>query len=170
MPMVPFAQRFPKLGPAETKSVKVLSGDDDLPAGDYGFIDFYCDEKGCDCRRAMIVVLRPETAWNKLWATISYGWETKEFYQNWLPHGDPAELQGPTLDPLAPQSELSPALLELFCRIVLPSPGYIDRLKRHYQMFRETVDRPGGDRMLQEANRLQRRRVKHRDPRRRAKR
>jgi hypothetical protein len=41
----------------------------------------YCDEPGCDCRRVTINVLRPETGWGKVWATISYGWESTDFYK-----------------------------------------------------------------------------------------
>ena len=53
----------------------------DLPDGNYGFIEMYCDEPNCDCRRVMVLVLRPETGTNKPWATINYGWESEGFYQ-----------------------------------------------------------------------------------------
>jgi hypothetical protein len=34
------------------------------------------------------------------------------------------------------QSKLSPALLELFRQILLEDRAYIDRLRRHYHMFK----------------------------------
>jgi hypothetical protein len=164
MPMTPFFERFPELGPAETRSVKV-TGAPDLPDGEYGFFELYCNEPGCDCRRVTILVLRPETGWRKVWATISYGWESLEFYRKWIHGPDTRDMQGASLDPLNEQSRYSAALLELF-KTVLQSPGYVDRLKRHYQMFRATVDRAA----RHEHNRVQNRRAKLRDPKRRSKR
>ena len=166
MPMTPFVERFPELGARETKSAKILDPQD-LPVGEYGFFEFYCDEPGCDCRRVTIFVLRPETGWSKVWATITYGWETLDFYREWGgEHSDPVEMKGPDLDILNRQSEYSPALLRLF-ESLIESPAYVERLKRHYGMFRESVDSEHGYRVRQEFNRLQNRRKRLRDPRRR---
>jgi len=142
MPMRPFIDRFPIPGIAETRSLK-LTGHASLPDGEYGFIEMYCDERECDCRRVMVAVLRPRTGWSKVWATISYGWEDAGFYRAWGPHSDPLEMQGPNLNPLGPQSRYSHALLELF-RTLIESPEYIERLKRHYAMFREAIGREHG--------------------------
>ena len=140
MPMTPFMKRFPEVGARETRSVTVAQRKD-LPDGEYGFLELYCDELGCDCRRVMIDVLRPETGWSKIWATIGYGWESLDFYQQWGgPHSDPVEMKGPYVDVLNPQTEYSSALLNLF-RFLLQSPDYGERLKRHYQMFRDSVDK-----------------------------
>ena len=137
--MSPFMERFPELGASETRSV-TITGRDDLPDGEYGFIELYCNEPDCDCRRVMIVVLRPETGW-KFWATINYGWENVEFYQKWAgaPAWDRFQWAGPFLDPLAEQSPYAPALVNLF-KFILQSPGYVQRLKKHYQLFRATVE------------------------------
>ena len=80
--MVPFLERFPEVGPRETRSVTVPPNAD-LPAGVSGFFEPFCNEPGCDCPRVTILVLRPETGWNKVWASISYGWESKDFYRKW---------------------------------------------------------------------------------------
>jgi hypothetical protein len=147
MPTTPFFQRFPELGARETWSVTV-TGRNDLPDGDYGFIELYCNEPQCDCRRVMVVVLRPDTGWNQFWATINYGWESREFYQKWAgaPGEDRGPWQGPFLDPLAAQTRYAPVLLELF-KFLLQSPDYVQRLKSHYQLFRTAVekDSPGSD-------------------------
>src|ERR1022692_1671439 len=82
MPMTPFMERFPDVGARETRSATVTQRQD-LPDGEYGFLELYCDEPGCDCRRVTICVLRPETGWSKIWATISYGWESVDFYREW---------------------------------------------------------------------------------------
>ena len=80
--MIPFTERFLELGARETRSVTV-TGQPDLPDGDYGFLELYCNEPSCDCRRATISVLRPETGWSRVWATISSGWESVDFYEKW---------------------------------------------------------------------------------------
>jgi hypothetical protein len=138
--MTPFMQRFPELGARETRSLTV-TGRDDLPDGDYGFIELYCNEPNCDCRRVMIVVLRPETGW-KFWAAINYGWESVEFYQKWAraPAEDRSEWQGPILDPMVEQTPYASVLLDLFNKFLLQSPDYVQRLRKHYQLFRSVVE------------------------------
>ena len=166
MPMTPFMERFPDVGARETRSVTVTLRDD-LPDGEYGFLEFYCDEPGCDCRRVMIDVLRPETGWSKIWATIGYGWESLDFYRKWSKGAsDPIEMKGPYLDPLNPQTKYSSALLDLF-RIILHSPDYVERLKRHYRMFRDSVDKGHARQDSLEAHRFENRRRRLRDPKRR---
>ena len=166
MPMIPFMERFPEVGARETRSV-TLPPRQALPEGEYGFVELYCDEPACDCRRVIIDVLRPETGWSQIWATISYGWESLDFYRKWGgQENDPIEMKGPYLDPLNPQTKYSAALLNLF-RFLVQSPEYVARLQRHYQMFRESVDRADKRSDSQEANRIGNRRKHLRDPRRR---
>jgi hypothetical protein len=165
MPMSPFIERFPELGARETRSVTVTQRQD-LPDGEYGFLEFYCDEPGCDCRRVMIDVLRPGTGWDKIWATISYGWESLDFYRKWGGGGDPSEMKGPYLDSLNPQTNYSPALLNLF-RFLLQSTEYVERLKRHYQMFRDSVEKGYGRPDRLEINCIDNKRKRLRDPKRR---
>ncbi len=118
----------------------------------------------------MIDVLRPETGWSKIWATISYGWESLDFYRKWGGTGsDPIEIKGPYLDPVNPQTKYSSALLNLF-RFFLQSSDYVDRLKRHYQMFRESVEKGCGRHDHLETNRIADRRKSQRDPKRRRRR
>jgi hypothetical protein len=139
MAMTPFLERFPELGARETRSLTV-TGRNDLPDGDYGFIELYCNEPHCDCRRVMVFVLRPDTGW-KPWATINYGWESLDFYQKWAPSSppDPVHWQGPFLDPLGTQTHYAPLLLDLF-KFLLQSPDYVQRLQNHYQLFRAAVE------------------------------
>jgi len=80
MPMTLFMERFREVGAAESRSVTV-KGRPDLPDGEYGFLELYCDEPGCDCRRVIIDVLRHDTGWSKIW--IGYGWENLDFYEKW---------------------------------------------------------------------------------------
>ena len=111
--MVPFGKRFPELGATETRFVKVLP-QPDLPGGEYSFVEFYCDEPGCDCRRVIIQVLRPETGWSKVWATIGYGWGERVWTS--IETGSAAtttrlsslatDMKGPYLDPLQPTNPI----------------------------------------------------------------
>jgi hypothetical protein len=80
MPMVPFYTQFPEIAARETRSI-IVWGQDDLPDGEYGFLEFYCNEKNCDCRRVIFSVTEAEQP-NKILATINYGWESARFYAN----------------------------------------------------------------------------------------
>ena len=71
-----------------------------------------------------------------------------EFYAAWMKDDDPqvvANLKGPVLNLGSPASALAPALLELTRTVLLQDTRYVERIKRHYQMFRQRIDggRPG---------------------------
>ncbi len=137
----PFFERFGEFAWKETRTITIF----DAPrlAGDeYGFLELYCNEKDCDCRRVMFNVVSRNTM--KTVAVIAYGWESKAFYTKWY-HGDNdpeiiAQMQGPILNPGSPQSELAPILLEKVRDVLLKDPAYIARIKKHYRMFKEKVD------------------------------
>jgi len=48
-----------------------------LPDGDYRFVDTYCTDPSCDCRKTMILVYRNDVHVS----TINFGWEPQSFYQ-----------------------------------------------------------------------------------------
>jgi hypothetical protein len=132
--MVPFYTRSRDLAFSEMRSATVR-GMPDLPDGQYGFLELYCDDPECDCRRVIIDVVTP-TAGPKIWATINYGWESLAFYARWTRDLELARgCCGATLDMLNPQTEYSEALLRLFKQI-LQDKAYVERLKRHYQLFK----------------------------------
>ncbi len=132
--MIPFYSKFPELAVKETRTV-MLRGDDDLPDGEYGFIEFYCDEPACDCRRVVVNVMTPHTG-ATVWATMSFGWESLQFYQDRLGYLEDATVaKGPSLDPLNAQTKYAPALLRLF-RFVLTDDTYVERLKSHYHLLK----------------------------------
>lgn len=141
MPYAPFYEYFRELALKETRSFNVFDGHPDLPAAEYGLVELYCDDEGCNCQRVMFEVLSRNR--NASVAYIAYGWESANFYRKWTQSGDPDiafHMQGPVLNELSPQSELAPALLALVRDIVLKDAAYVERLKRHYQMFKEKVD------------------------------
>jgi hypothetical protein len=140
MPYEPFHEQFTELAFLETRSITIRNNLG-LPDDDYGFLEAYCNDENCDCRRVFFNVLSRKRA--EMVAVIAYGWEDSAFYTRWYRQNDPSiiqELQGPILNPGSKQSELAPALLKLVRDTLLKDPAYVDRLKRHYWMFKEKVD------------------------------
>jgi len=144
MPFSPFYTLFPDIAFDETRSITVLQEQPGkLPADEYAFLEMSCNESGCDCRRVMFSVLSRKT--EKMMAVISWGWEKSEFYGKWLPHSTPADilaLKGPSLNELSPQSKYAPAILDLVRDILLQDVNFVERIKRHYRMFRDAIDSP----------------------------
>jgi hypothetical protein len=143
MPYVFFHEYFPEIAERETRSItipkRLSSG---IPAGEYGFLEMYCDERGCDCRRVFFYVISPTK--EEPLAVVAYGWENPQFYARWMKDDSPKvieELRGPILNMGSPQSSLAPAVLELVRDVLLQDELYVERLKIHYRMFRDKVDR-----------------------------
>ncbi len=141
MPFAPFDEYFLELAAAETRVLTVPPGSlGGLPADDYVFRELYCNERGCDCRRVFFTVFSESQKREE--AVVAYGWETKAFYAKWMGNSDLAtlaELQGPILNPGSAQSPLAPAILKLTEEVLLKDPAYVDRLKRHYALIRQTI-------------------------------
>lgn len=140
MPYEPFYERFKEIAMKETRSI-TIHNNPELPDDDYGFLEAYCNDENCDCRRVFFNVISHKRG--KVVAVIAYGWETSAFYARWYRQNDPQiirEMQGPILNPGSQQSELAPALLKLVRGTLLKDREYIERLKRHYWMFKGEVD------------------------------
>jgi hypothetical protein len=124
-----FYHAFPDLAVDETRSALVHDdGQWGLPGGVYSFLENYCVDPHCDCRYALIWVVR-DTDLEPV-ATIRHRFGR--------PARDPERT---TLDPQARQTPLAEGALRLF-RTVLASPGYETRLEGHYRMFKERVADP----------------------------
>ena len=133
--MIPFAKRFPELGPGETRTA-FFPDDDLVPRGNYAFVESYCDEGDCDCRRVLLTVVEESTR-GKIWATISFGWDSPQWFTDETEQEDlGATASGAFLDPLCPQSEHAAKFLDLFECMITQDPAYLERLKRHYAMFK----------------------------------
>ncbi len=112
-----------------------------LPAGEYAFVEFYCEDLNCDCRRVFLQVIARHRA-DLVLACINCGWEDETFYRQslpWNPEAPRQVVQG-SLDPMNPQSGHSEELLELFQTQVL-GESYRLHLRRHYQLFRDELRR-----------------------------
>lgn len=149
MPFAPFYELFPEVARAETRSITVLKAGSVLPAGTYGFVEMFCNDERCDCRRAFIQVLAdvsPRLRDNGPMATISFGWEEESFYRKWaafpLSNEGLAELKGPALASMAPQSTYASELLVQF-KILVHDEAYVERIARHYSAYRKVIDSRG---------------------------
>ena len=146
MPFELLHSRLPELAERETRTVTVVMDNPSglLPPAEYGFLEMFCNEPGCDCRRVFFTVISSLTQETE--AVIAYGWESRAFYRKWLKYPSTKEqvdeLQGPILNLMSPQSIHAPALLEIFTDLLAPDLDYIARVKRHYQLFRNTLARP----------------------------
>jgi hypothetical protein len=139
----PFYERFPDVAARETRSA-IIQDNPYLPDGEYGLIELFCTTPGCDCRRVMFSIYRPDS--RTPLATISYGWESAQFYADWYGENDPAiirEMQGPILNNFAQMSPLAPCLLALV-KELLRDEAYVARVQRHYRMFKAAVDAEAG--------------------------
>ncbi|MBF0202642.1 MAG: hypothetical protein HQK66_15340 [Desulfamplus sp.] len=63
----------------QVRTVKIKQSPQ-LPDGEYSFVDTYCVDPECDCRKTMIQVMHN----GKLVSVINYGWESATFYENWM--------------------------------------------------------------------------------------
>ena len=144
---------LPDLAMEETRTMTVfLHNVYGLPPGDYGLVEMYCNDENCDCRRVFLMVISSVT--KSPVATITFGWESKAFYAKWFNMGkdiDFSELDEFTLDSVnhlhgihlneaSKQSKIAPKILRMVSDYLHEDKAYVDRLKRHYKLFRAKID------------------------------
>lgn len=137
-----FHEIFREISEKETRSINVFDSPG-LPDDSYGLIELYCNDPGCECRRVFFNIISMKQ--EKVLAVISFGWESEEFYSKWMGSTDKQtikDLKGPILNLMSPQSKYAPKLLELITNVVLQDKHYIERLVRHYNLFRQEIDNP----------------------------
>jgi hypothetical protein len=132
-----FFDLCPETALRETRSVVLTDEQYTLPLGEYTFIDFYCDDPRCDCRRAIIQVRSED---DKLLATLNYGWESKEFYNQWMGGNQSIDdLAGVSLEPSSVQSEHCLRIKELFEHLLATDSEYANRFPQHYLEFKRVA-------------------------------
>lgn len=135
--MEPFYTRFPSVAMAETLSLVSPPGRE-VPEDTYRFIEHFCSERGCNCRRVSFAVFGERTG-QKIHALISYGWETKAFYAKWSGERIGAfDYQGPYFDHAHPHPEYAQVFMDTL-KEAIKNKEFLKQLKRHYTMFRGTV-------------------------------
>ena len=144
MKYTPFHQYFPELASKETTCITLLRGNElSLPADEYGLIELFCETADCDCRRTMLMVVSAKS--KETLAVINFGWENARFYENWYGSKNKTvidDLKGPCLNIMAPQSKYAAKILILVSSTVLKDSGYVERIQRHYKLFKDKLN-PG---------------------------
>lgn len=130
--LIGFDHLLPEIGTKETRTITLLEAYQGLPPDNYAFLEFYCTDSKCDCRRVLLNVLAERRGEHL--ATISYAFEPPAPYSP-----VPEQI---FLDPFNPQSQFSKALLGLFERVLLFDRNYVRRLERHYRMVKEALADP----------------------------
>lgn len=96
-----------------------------IPKGRYGFVEYYCTDPDCDCRRVLVLVfnekLRPKAA-------IGFGFDQE------------GPFAGPYLDTSNPQAPYAPDLLSFFADALNAGPQWLLRLYRQYRLVREKLE------------------------------
>jgi len=144
MPFRLFHELYPEIAEKETRTITVLQDSDvGVPPGEYGFLEMFCNEPGCDCRRVFFMVMTPAIKGPA--AIVAWGWEDRDFYRRWMKgpadDSDLDELTGPVLNFGSPETYLSEAILDLTRKVLLRDTAFVERVKRHYAMFREKIER-----------------------------
>ncbi len=108
-----------------------------LPDGEYSFIDTYCTDPRCDCRKTMIQVMHE----GRLVSIINYGWESREFYRSWMGSSDDGypmpEMHGASIDITSPDLVSPNGVLGLFNSLL--NEMWVGKFKRHYREVKGAV-------------------------------
>jgi hypothetical protein len=142
MPYRLFHDLFPEIAERETRTITILPDSPfNLPSAQYALCEMFCNEPECDCRRVMFYIVSSRK--HAVEAIVAYGWESPEFYREWMGDDDPHvidALLGPCLNLGSPQSSNAQAILDLVRKVALSDPSYVERIKLHYTMFRKKIE------------------------------
>ena len=122
----------------QVRSVRI-AGSPQLPDGEYSFLDLYCSDPDCDCRKTMIQVMHN----GKLVSIINYGWEPAGFYKKWM--GSSADdnlfppMNGASIDLSSPNRVDEAGILSLFHALL--NDLWVAKFKRHYKAVKAAVSR-----------------------------
>lgn len=110
-----------------------------LPDGGYSFIDTYCADSGCDCRKTMVQVMHN----GKLVSVINYGWESAKFYENWMgssaTNNPISKMHGASIDITSPDLVSRDGILALFNALL--NDIWIAKFKRHYNAVKTATSK-----------------------------
>jgi hypothetical protein len=129
MAMEQFHELFPEIGGQEYRRLVILPNRP-LPAGEYGFVEAYCMEEGCDCQNVLLTVQGHRAPHHE--ATINFAIDPEEFSREGLPRA--------FLDRANPQGPDAEKFLRLFEETLMRDSLYVDRLARHRAMVKELVN------------------------------
>lgn len=135
--IAPFLPAGELLGPQCQVRTIVLADDNHLPDGEYTFVDTYCTDPGCDCRKTIIQVLLD----GKLVSLVNFGWESPKFYLRWLGSATDrelaAEMSGVSIDFSSPDRVSRKGMLLLMNHLL--DDKWTSLIKDHYRSIRTTI-------------------------------
>lgn len=135
-----FFEEFPELVESEFRNIFVFDNGihKHIPPGNYAFLELFCPDVDCDCRKVMINVISVEPV--KQWAMINYGWGSEEYYKTWwgVSHKHYKPMSGVTFDPPT-KDPLQNEFLTVFKDILQRDKHYARRIETHYLMFKERM-------------------------------
>ncbi len=145
MEFIPFFHKCPETSKTETRET-ILTEDNQygLPPGEYAYMESYCGDAKCDCRKVMINVVRVDRNNDnnsRIIATIGFGWEDVGYYTKWL-YGDSEtakEMKEANLEVGAQQSKYSDACLDLVKNACVNDEKFMERVKKHYKEFKKVI-------------------------------
>jgi hypothetical protein len=121
--LTPYQEIFPHSDdPIMTVSLGQKSGK--AAKGEYTFVECYCTDPGCDCRRVSIIVANR----NSVKAVIDFGFDPDD------------DLAGPYLDDLHKQSAAAADLLEMFVYRINTDSVWLNGMYDRYRKVRQKVD------------------------------
>ncbi len=127
--MMAFDSVFLEVARNESRGIHALGGAGAV-RGTFLFRELYCEQPGCDCRRVVLEVQWAEK--QQVAATIHYALERPKR------RGEPQLY----LDPSHPQSDLANGLLDVFEDLIKKDAAYRATLRRHYKMWKTSVNGP----------------------------
>jgi hypothetical protein len=138
MPLEPFDVICHDVALAEMRVCEVPGPPAPGPRGKYFLREFYCTERGCDCRRVMVQFIEDAKP-SRVGASINYGWETAWFYTAWVRDAEVGrEMAGATLEPFAEQGPHAEGFLKVFDHII-KDPQVVAAFRRYYALVKKTI-------------------------------
>jgi hypothetical protein len=140
MRFLSFFDEFPELVKSEFRNIVVLNDGTHqyISPGNYAFLELFCPDINCDCRKVIINVISVNPT--KTWAILNYGWESEDYYKKWWGK-NPLLYQpmtGVKFDPPT-NNPLKKEFLDVFQRIILHDKNYAKRIESHYFIFKEKM-------------------------------
>ncbi len=112
-----------------------------LPDGNYRFVDTYCTDPACDCRKTMILVYRDDVHVS----TVNFGWESVAFYRQWMggtPENDTGvSMSGASIDITSPDGVSPRGMLAFF--LALLDENWTAKFRKHYAAVKMRVAETG---------------------------
>lgn len=123
----------------------------ELPGGDYRFLDTYCTDPSCDCRKTIILVYRNDIHVS----TIHYGWESDAFYRKWMgsafDDNNDLPMSGASIDISSPNHVPPKAMLAFFQALL--DDNWIAKFKTHYAGVKKKIAETGRKKKKNRRNR-----------------